>query len=220
MKIGRLLLRATVGGFFVGHGTQKLFGAFGGQGLNETANGFDSMGIRPGKVQAIMAGVGETAGGAATALGYRQPLASSVLVASMLTAVHKVHLKNGPWAQQGGYEYNAVLAAAAIALAEVGPGPISLDALRGKERVGTQWALFAILLGGAGAAVSHFLSEANAAPAEGPVEPIGQPAPAPTAPASEAPTEVITEVTEAVIVVEEVVPDEGENGSGASDAAE
>src|ERR1700761_7569259 len=179
MKIGRLLLRATVGGFFVGHGTQKLFGAFGGQGLNETANGFDSMGIRPGKAQAILAGVGETAGGAATALGYRTPLASSALVASMLTAVHKVHFKNGPWAQQGGYEYNAVLAAAAVALAEVGPGPISLDALRGKERVGTKWAPPSMALAPAGAAFSHFLSEANAAPAEGPVEPITPPAGAP-----------------------------------------
>lgn len=213
MKIGRLLLRATVGGFFVGHGTQKLFGAFDGHGLKATAESFDSMGIRPGKVQALMAGVGETAGGAGLALGYRTPLAASAVVAAMLTAIQKVHGKNGPWAQKGGFEYNAVLAAAAVALAEVGPGPISLDALRGKERVGTKWALLSIALGTAGAAGSHFLSEANSAPSEGPVEPIVQPAPA--ASPSEAPTEV-TEVTETVIVVEEVIPGEVDS----SDAAE
>jgi putative oxidoreductase len=215
MKIGRLLLRATVGGFFVGHGTQKLFGAFDGHGLNATASSFESMGIRPGKLQALMAGVGETAGGAGVALGYRMPLASSALVAAMLTSIQKVHGKNGPWAQKGGFEYNAVLAAAAVALAEVGPGPISLDALRGRERVGTQWALLSIALGTAGAAFSHFLSEANSAPAEGPVEPIVQPAPVAAA-AAEAPTEV-TQVTETLIVVEEVVT--GETNGTAEDAA-
>jgi len=214
MKIGRLLLRTTVGGFFVGHGTQKLFGAFDGPGLEETASSFESMGIRPGKVQAIMAGVGELAGGAGVALGYRTPLASSAVVAAMLTAIQKVHGKNGPWAQKGGFEYNAVLAAAAVALAEVGPGPISLDALRGKERVGTKWALLSIGLGTAGAAFSHFLSEANSAPAEGPVEPIAQPAasPAVSEPASEDPTEA----TETLIVIEEVVTSES---NGTTDGA-
>ncbi len=221
MKIGRLLLRATVGGFFVGHGTQKLFGAFDGHGLNATASSFESMGIRPGKVQAIMAGVGETAGGAATALGYRTPLASSVLVASMLTAVQKVHGKNGPWAQKGGFEYNAVLAASAVALAEVGPGPISLDALRGKEKVGTKWALLSIALGTAGAAFSHFLSEANPAPADGPVEPIAQPVDAPApAPAPAAAPEAPTEVTETLIVVEEVVTGESNGTTDSASAAE
>ena len=55
MKVGRLLLRITVGGFFVGHGTQKLFGSFGGPGLTATAAQFDSMGLKPGKLQASAA---------------------------------------------------------------------------------------------------------------------------------------------------------------------
>src|SRR5258707_8657713 len=63
MKIGRLLLRATVGGFFVGHGTQKLLGWFGGPGLEATAQGFHQMGMRPGRRNAIAAGISETAGG-------------------------------------------------------------------------------------------------------------------------------------------------------------
>jgi putative oxidoreductase len=220
MKIGRLLLRTTVGGFFVGHGTQKLFGLFDGEGLNATANAFDSMGIRPGKVQAIAGGVAETAGGAATVLGYRTPLASSALVGSMLVAITKVHGKNGPWAQKGGFEYNAVLAAAAVALAEVGPGPISLDALRGKERIGTKWALLALALGTAGAAASHLLSEAKATPSEGPVEPIAQPVPTPATPAPASGSEAPTEVTETVIVVEEVVTGESNGTTDGAAAAE
>jgi putative oxidoreductase len=80
----------------------------------------------------------------------------------MLTAINRVHLKNGPWVQQGGYEYPAVAAAAAVALAESGPGALSLDALRGKERSGAGWGLFSLALGAAGAAGAHFLAESRA----------------------------------------------------------
>ena len=61
------------------------------------------------------------------ALGAATPLAASVLTATMLTAIHRVHFKNGPWATNGGYEYNAVLIAAVLALAETGPGSPSVD---------------------------------------------------------------------------------------------
>ena len=122
MKIGRLLLRLVVGGLFVGHGTQKLFGWFGGHGLDATAQGFEQLGLRPGRRNAIAAGAAEAGGGALLAIGLATPLASAVLVATMLTAIHRVHAKNGPWAANGGYEYNLVLIAAALALAEVGPG--------------------------------------------------------------------------------------------------
>ncbi len=94
-------------------------------------------------------------GGAGLLLGYRTPLASAGIVSVMLTAINRVHLKNGPWAHKGGYEYNVVLAAAAVALAESGPGALSLDALRGKERSGAKWGLFSLLLGAAGAAGAH-----------------------------------------------------------------
>ena len=138
MKVGRLLLRAAVGGFFIGHGTQKLFGWFGGQGLKSQAEHFDNMGLKPGIVHAGAAGAAETLGGAGLLLGYRTPLASAGIISVMLTAINRVHLKNGPWAHKGGYEYNVVLAAAAVSLAESGPGPLSLDALRGKEKSGAQ----------------------------------------------------------------------------------
>jgi putative oxidoreductase len=171
MKVGRLLLRITVGGFFVGHGTQKLFGWFGGQGLTKQAEQFEGMGLKPGKLQAGAAGIAEAAGGAALAAGYQTPLASAAIISVMLTAINRVHLKNGPWAHKGGYEYNAVLIAAAASLAESGPGALSLDALRGKQKEGAKWSLFALAAGAAGAAGAHFLTEQQAAKHVTSVEP-------------------------------------------------
>ncbi len=100
MKIGRLLLRVVVGGFFFGHGTQKLFGWFGGNGLDGTAKGFEQLGLRPGKLHASAAGVTEAGGGALLALGLETPLAATMLTATMITAIRTVHLKNGPWASE------------------------------------------------------------------------------------------------------------------------
>lgn len=164
MKVGRLLLRVAVGAFFIGHGTQKLFGWFGGQGLKAQAEQFEGLGLKPGVVHAGAAGAAETLGGAGLLLGYRTPLASAGIVSVMLTAINRVHLKNGPWAHKGGYEYNVVLAAAAVSLAESGPGALSLDALRGKERSGTLVGLFSLVAGAAGAAGAHFLAESRALP--------------------------------------------------------
>lgn len=168
MKIARLLLRVIVGGFFVGHGTQKLFGWFGGQGLEATAQGFEHLGMRPGRRNAIAAGVAEAGGGAALALGFATPLAASVLTATMLTAINRVHLKNGPWAGNGGYEYNVVLIAAVLALVEAGPGPVSLDASLGLERSGPEWALAALAAGVAGAVGAHLAAESQPAPTPAP----------------------------------------------------
>src|SRR5271165_3873589 len=161
MKIGRLLLRLTVGSLFFGHGTQKLFGWFGGHGLEATSNMFDSIGMRPGNRNAVAAGLAEAGGGAGIALGLATPLSAAVLTATMLTAMNRVHLKNGPWLTNGGYEYNIVLIAAVIALAEVGPGRLSLDAALGRERSGPRWALASLLLGGAGAIGAHLLAESH-----------------------------------------------------------
>jgi putative oxidoreductase len=165
MKIGRLLLRLTVGGFFFGHGTQKLLGWFGGHGLEATSQGFEQMGLRPGKRNAIAAGVSEAGGGALLALGLATPLAASAVTATMLTAIKTVHAKNGPWASNGGYEYNVVLIAAALILVEVGPGEHSLDAKLGGERSGTGWTLAALAGGVLGALGAH-LAAAAAAPAQ------------------------------------------------------
>jgi putative oxidoreductase len=174
VTLGRLALRATVGGFFIGHGTQKLFGWFGGHGLEATAQGFESMGLRPGRHHATAAAVAETGGGALLAAGLATPFAASVLTATMITAISRVHLKNGPWAANGGYEYNAVLIGSALALAEAGPGSLSLDRKLGIEKTGGKWSLLALLAGVVGAAGAHVYAES-------------QPAPAPEAPAAPAP---------------------------------
>ncbi len=121
------LLRLAVGGFFFGHGTHKLFGWFGGHGLEATGQMFEQLGLRPGKRHAIAAGAAEAGGGALLVLGAATPVAASVLTATMLTAIKRVHFAKGPWATNGGYEYNVVLIAAVLALAEVGPGPLSVD---------------------------------------------------------------------------------------------
>jgi putative oxidoreductase len=164
MKIGRLLLRITVGGLFIGHGTQKLLGWFGGHGLDATAQAFEQLGMRPGRRNATAAGLAETGGGAALAIGLATPLAAAALTGTMLTAIHRVHLKSGPWASNGGYEYNLVLIAAVIVLAELGPGEPSVDAMLGRERHGLRWALAALLLGAAGAIGAHRMAEAQPAP--------------------------------------------------------
>ena len=158
MKIGRLLLRLTVGGFFFGHGTQKLFGWFGGHGIEPTAQMFEGLGMRPGRRNAIAAGVAEAAGGAGLALGFATPLAAGAVTSVMLTAINRVHLKNGPWVTNGGYEYNVVLIAAALTLTEVGPGELSLDHALDQERSGLPWTLVAAAIGAAGAIGAHQLA--------------------------------------------------------------
>jgi len=168
MKIGRLLLRLVVGSLFFGHGTQKLFGWFGGHGLDATANMFDSIGMRPGNRNAVAAGLAEAGGGAGIALGLATPLSAATLTSVMLTAINRVHLKNGPWVTNGGYEYNIVLIAAVLALVEVGPGELSFDHLLGNERIGPGWTLIALALGAAGALGAHFAAESYPAPVEGP----------------------------------------------------
>jgi putative oxidoreductase len=164
MKIGRLLLRITIGSLFIGHGTQKLFGWFGGYGLEATSQGFDQLGMRPGRRNAIAAGLAETGGGAGLVLGLATPLSASALISVMLTAINRVHLKNGPWVANGGYEYNLVMIAAVATLADLGPGELSLDAALGQERSGPAAALAALFLGGAGALGAHLLAESQPSP--------------------------------------------------------
>jgi putative oxidoreductase len=164
MKIGRLLLRLVVGGYFFGHGTQKLFGWFGGHGLEGTGQFFEAIGLRPGKRHATAAGAAEAGGGALLVLGAGTPFAASILTATMITAINRVHKKNGPWVTDQGYEYNLVLIAAVLALAETGPGSPSVDSLRGVERSGPKWALLALLMGALGAAGAHIVAERAPAP--------------------------------------------------------
>ncbi|SOC53486.1 putative oxidoreductase [Blastococcus aggregatus] len=157
MSIARLGARALIGGLFVGHGTQKLFGWFDGPGRVRTEEMMESIDMRPAKVHAVLAGVTETVAGGLLAAGLATPLASAALTGVMTTAIKKVHLPNGPWASKGGWEYNAVLIAALTALAETGPGELSLDHLLNTERSGTRWAMGALGTGVATAFLTMWL---------------------------------------------------------------
>jgi len=122
MSIARLAARVVIGGLFVGHGTQKLFGWFGGPGPEGTEAMMESLQLRPAKAHARLAGATETVAGSLLAVGLATPAAAAGLTGVMTTAIRKVHLPNGPWAANGGWEYNVVLIAAVAALAETGPG--------------------------------------------------------------------------------------------------
>jgi putative oxidoreductase len=163
VNLGKLALRGVVGPLFVGHGTQKLFGWFGGHGLEGTAGFFEQgIGLRPGKRHATAAGMSEVLGGALLTLGAITPIAASMIIGTMVTAIRKVHAPKGPWVTEGGYEYNAVIIAAMFAIAESGPGTPAIT----PRMKGTGWALLALGAGVAGSylATEYFNEPAPAAP--------------------------------------------------------
>ena len=113
MSIGLLILRLVVGLALAAHGTQKLFGWFGGYGLSGTAGFLEQLGFVPGRRNALFAGLAETAGGLLLALGLATPVAAAMLIAVMVVAAVSAHLKHGFFAHNQGYEYTLVLAGAA-----------------------------------------------------------------------------------------------------------
>lgn len=170
MQVARFIGRLTIGGLFIGHGTQKLMGWFGGPGLKGTEQMMDSLQMHPPRRNAIAAGVTEAGAGALVAAGLGTPLAAGALIGVMATAIRKVHWANGVWNASGGYEYNLVLITALAALAEAGPGRLSLDHAFGIERRGTRWALGAVALGAAASYVTTELGR-RMAEQQRPLEP-------------------------------------------------
>ena len=150
MDIGRTILRGVVGPLMIGHGTQKLFGWFGGHGVEGTGGFFESLGMRPGRRHASAAGAAETLGGALVTLGALTPLASTLVSSVMITAIRKVHADKGPWVTGGGYEYNLVMIAAVTALADDGPGRPSADAEVAPWLRGRGWAIASLAAAAAG----------------------------------------------------------------------
>jgi putative oxidoreductase len=132
MAYGILFLRVIVGLTLFGHGAQKLFGWFGGHGPRGTAGFFGSLGFRRSHAlpMAILAGLSEAAG-LLFALGFLTPFAALGLATVMVVAVATVHWRNGLWAGSGGYEYNLLIWAVAIAVAASGPGRFSVDSALG-----------------------------------------------------------------------------------------
>jgi putative oxidoreductase len=168
MKLGLTVFRALIGATMFAHGAQKLFGWFGGYGLEATGQAFDSMGLKPGKRSALVAGASEAGGGALLATGFLTPLGSAATVGVMSQAIKTVHKEKGFFVTEGGYEYNLALGAAALVLADLGPGPISLDRVLGTELRGPLVALAAVGAGLAGPLLLERLAPSEPAPAPAP----------------------------------------------------
>ncbi len=157
--LGKTVVRVLVGGLFAGHGAQKLFGKFGGKGLTGTGDAFEQIGLRPGVPMAAAAGVSELVGGSLVALGLMTPLGTAMLSGVMASAIERVHLRNGPWNSDGGYEYPLVLTGVLAYFADEGPGVISLDRLRGRDRHGPFRMIAGLGAGVAGAMAIRSLAE-------------------------------------------------------------
>lgn len=154
LSLGLLVGRLVLGLAMAAHGTQKLFGWFGGYGLKGTGGFFEQLGFRPGVAFAAAASVSEVVGGLLVALGLFGPVGPALIIGVMIVAAVTVHLKNGFWASASGVEVPFLYAGGAIALLFAGPGALSLDALLGLTGIWTPaltWtALLVGVLGGFG----------------------------------------------------------------------
>ena len=167
MDTGLLILRLVVGVALVGHGTQKLFGWFGGDGRRGTGAFFELLGYRPGVLFAVIAGLSETGGGTLLALGLLTPLAGATIVGVMLNAAWALR-ERGPWVTNGGWEYPVVLATVGASVALTGPGSVSVDNALSLEW-STGWGVAGVALG-VGAAFLTILSR-PLSDGPGPAEP-------------------------------------------------
>lgn len=133
MDTGILVARLILGLAIAAHGAQKLFGWFGGYGIEGTGGFFESIGFRPGPLFAAAAGLGEMGGGLLTAAGLLGPIGPATIVMVMLVAMISVHWTNGFFADANGVELPLLYATAALAIAFAGPDAYSLDRLLGLE---------------------------------------------------------------------------------------
>lgn len=122
--------RVVLGGYLAAHGAQKLFGSFGGYGIEATSAGFERLGLRPGAFFARVAAVSELGGGALVALGAAEPVGPVVLAGTMAVA-SSTHVDNGPFSTKAGFELPLTNMATALALGVAGPGSISFDRITG-----------------------------------------------------------------------------------------
>jgi len=131
MDTGLLLARVVLGLLMAAHGSQKLFGWFGGYGLAGTGGFFESLGFRPGRFFAAAAGFTELSGGLLLALGLLGPLGPALIIAVLIVAIATVHWQHGLFSQNNGIELPLVYSAGAAAIALIGNGAYSVDAALG-----------------------------------------------------------------------------------------
>ena len=148
MILAFTIIRVILGLAIASHGAQKLFGWFGGYGLDGTGGFFESIGFRPGKMFALAAGLGEFGGGLLTILGLGGPIGQAFIVSVMVVAVLTVHIKNGFFAPQG-WELNLMYVLTAASVAYAGNGPVSLDGAFGLNVFSTAPQVTIVLVAGA-----------------------------------------------------------------------
>jgi putative oxidoreductase len=163
LLVGRLMLGLAM----AAHGTQKLFGWFGGYGLAGTGGYFEQLGFRPGRAYAAAASSAEVAGGVLVALGLLGPVGPALILSVMVVAAITVHWSNGFFANSNGIEVPFLYAAGAVALALAGPGRLSLDAVLGLEWLSTPGIAVAALALGIIGAIGNLLTRQRTAPAAG-----------------------------------------------------
>jgi putative oxidoreductase len=148
ISAGLLLVRLVVGLLMAAHGTQKLFGWFGGYGIAGTGMYFESIGFRPGRIFAPLAAITELVSGVLVVLGFLGPVGPALMLSVMIVAAVSVHWKNGLFAQANGIELSLFYGTVAVGLALIGYGKYSLDALLGLQSLYTPtWALAALAIG-------------------------------------------------------------------------
>jgi putative oxidoreductase len=124
---GITVLRIIVGIIFMAHGSQKLFGMFGGYGLEGTGQYMASLGLNPGYLMALMSGSAEFFGGLGLVVGLLARPAAVVLIVMLVIAILSVHIHNGLFMANNGYEFALALLGGAIAVLIEGAGRLSLD---------------------------------------------------------------------------------------------
>jgi putative oxidoreductase len=158
MSLGLLILRLVVGLTMAGHGAQKVFGWWGGPGINGWTASVTKLRIRPAAPWAWLAALSELGGGLLFALGLLSPLGSLAIAGTMLVAIATVHWANGFWNGKRGYEFNLALLASVVAVALTGPGAFSADQVLGihlPEPVTLIVGTLAVIAGGIGTLASR-----------------------------------------------------------------
>lgn len=125
-RLSLLPVRIALGAVFIAHGSQKLFGLWGGPGLHGFAGMLGGLGLKPAMFWALLAACGEFFGGILVLLGFYSRFGAFLITCVMVTAIHNVHWKNGFFSSNGGYEYPFALLGLSLCILLGGSGPFSL----------------------------------------------------------------------------------------------